>query len=194
MELGKQIKKYRNDLGISQDSLAERVYVSRQTISNWENDKSYPDVNSLLLLSEVFDVSIDILIKGDIKEMKEQINATDREQFEKLSKVFGVFFILSIVSPIPLAYFLSFVGIGIWVILMLVTLYFAFQVEKKKKYFDIQTYKEIIAFSEGKSLDEITKAREEGKRPYQKVLLVIASGVITLVITGVMVWLLGMLL
>lgn len=193
MELGKQIKKYRNDLGISQDILAEKVYVSRQTISNWENDKSYPDVNSLLLLSEVFDVSIDILIKGDIKEMKEQVNAADRKQFEKLGKVFSVFFIISIITPIPLAYFLRFVGVGIWVILMSITLYLAFLVEKKKKYFDIQTYKEIIAFSEGKSLDEIAKAREEGKRPYQKVLLAVIAGVITLIVTILIVWLLGVI-
>ena len=70
MELGKQIKKYRNEFDISQDELAEKVYVSRQTISNWENDKNYPDINSLLRLSEVFHVSIDILIRGDIEEIK----------------------------------------------------------------------------------------------------------------------------
>ena len=51
MELGKQIKKHRQEVQLSQEELAERVYVSRQTISNWENDKSYPDVNSLVLLS-----------------------------------------------------------------------------------------------------------------------------------------------
>ena len=53
MELGNQIKKYRSELQISQEQLADRIYVSRQTISNWENEKSYPDVNSLILLSEV---------------------------------------------------------------------------------------------------------------------------------------------
>lgn len=58
MELGNQIKKYRSELQLSQDQLAERIYVSRQTISNWENEKSYPDVNSLVLLSEVFKTSI----------------------------------------------------------------------------------------------------------------------------------------
>lgn len=42
-----------------QEALAEKVYVSRQTVSNWENDKSYPDVNSLVLLSEVFEISLD---------------------------------------------------------------------------------------------------------------------------------------
>ena len=46
MELGKHIRKYRNDLSLSQDELAEKVFVSRQTISNWENDKSYPDVKT----------------------------------------------------------------------------------------------------------------------------------------------------
>ena len=78
MELGSQIKKHRNELSLSQEELAEKVYVSRQTISNWENDKSYPDVNSLVLLSEVFNVSIDNLIKGDIEIMKEQISSEDR--------------------------------------------------------------------------------------------------------------------
>lgn len=73
MELGKQIKKYRNERSLSQDALAEKIYVSRQTISNWENDKSYPDVNSLVLLSEAFNVSLDRLIKGDVAMMKKQI-------------------------------------------------------------------------------------------------------------------------
>ena len=74
MELGKQIKMYRQEAQLSQEDLADRVYVSRQTISNWENDKSYPDVNSLVLLSEVFHISLDKLIKGDIEMMKSEIN------------------------------------------------------------------------------------------------------------------------
>lgn len=67
MELGKQIKMHRQEAHLSQEELANRVYVSRQTISNWENDKSYPDVNSLVLLSEIFQISLDNLIKGDIE-------------------------------------------------------------------------------------------------------------------------------
>lgn len=183
MELGSQIKKYRNELSLSQDALAEKVYVSRQTISNWENDKSYPDVNSLVLLSEIFHTSIDTLIKGDVKIMKEQVqNKEDRNEFEKLSQIFGGMFLVAIITPIPLAHFLRYYGILIWVLWMAITLYVAILVEKKKKQFDIQTYKEIIAFTEGVKLDEIAKAREEGKRLYQKVLLAIGSGVITLVI------------
>lgn len=92
MELGSQIKKHRNELSLSQEELAEKVYVSRQTISNWENDKSYPDVNSLVLLSEIFNVSIDNLIKGDIEIMKEQIRAEDRKEFESLSHIYAILF------------------------------------------------------------------------------------------------------
>ena len=71
MELSIQIKKYRTELHLSQEELAEKVYVTRQTISNWENEKSYPDIHSLLLLSSLFNVSLDQLIKGDIEKMKE---------------------------------------------------------------------------------------------------------------------------
>ena len=182
MELGKQIKKYRNELSLSQDELAERIYVSRQTISHWENDKSYPDVNSLVLLSEVFATSIDNLIKGDVEIMKEQINSEDRRQFERLSNIYTILFLIMIVSPIPLIHFLRYIGIAIFVVIEAVTLYFAVLVEKHKKKFDIHTYQEIIAFTEGKGLDEIAKAREEGKRPYQKALLAVGAGVLTLVI------------
>ena len=55
MELGSQIKKYRGELKLSQEELAEKVYVTRQTVSNWENEKSYPDIHSLLLLSSLFE-------------------------------------------------------------------------------------------------------------------------------------------
>lgn len=191
MELGRQIKKYRNEISLSQDALAEKIYVSRQTISNWENDKSYPDVKSLVLLSEVFHVSLDQLIKGDVEMMREQISEEDRAKFEHLSQMFTVMFFVAMVTPIPLVHFLSYVGMGIWFIISGVTMYVAILVEKEKKKFDVQTYREIIAFTEGKSLDEIEKAREEGKRPYQKIFLAVGAGVITLVVALLLAWILG---
>ena len=86
MELGKQIKKYRQESQLSQEELANRVYVSRQTISNWENDKSYPDVTSLVLLSEVFQISLDKLIKGDIDTMKEVIKQEEIKKVQSLRR------------------------------------------------------------------------------------------------------------
>lgn len=182
MELGKQIKKYRNELSLSQDELAEKIFVSRQTISNWENNKTYPDIHSLVLLSEVFGTSIDNLIKGDVKIMKEQVKIKDRKKLEKLTLVYGGLFLLVMILPIPLVHFLKYVGLGIWIALLVVAFYFANLVDRKKKQFDIQTYREIIVFMEGKKLDEIAKAREEGKRPYQKLFMTICAGVFTFVI------------
>lgn len=56
MEISTQIKKYRNAMELSQEDLAEKIYVTRQTISNWENGKNYPDIHSLLLLSSLLSV------------------------------------------------------------------------------------------------------------------------------------------
>ena len=63
-----------------------------------------------------------------------------------------------------------------------ITMYWALKVEKIKKDNDIQTYKEIVAFSEGKRLDEIQQQREIGKRPYQNILKFIAAAAITAVV------------
>ena len=56
MDIGKRIKKYREQQNISQDELALKIFVSRQTISNWETNKSYPDIKSLTMLSNIFNV------------------------------------------------------------------------------------------------------------------------------------------
>ncbi|MGI2264988.1 helix-turn-helix transcriptional regulator, partial [Staphylococcus cohnii] len=74
MELSKQIQKYRKEKKLSQEDLAEKIHVTRHTISNWERNKNIPDLNSLILLSEIFNTSLDDLVKGDIKVMKTQVN------------------------------------------------------------------------------------------------------------------------
>lgn len=190
MEIGKQIKKYRNEMGFSQDELAEKIFVSRQTISNWENDRNYPDVKSLVMLSALFSVSLDILIKGDLEEMKEKVKTEGIADFKHDSTIFGVLMVLLILLPVPLIKFAGYIGIGIYVLLAVITIYYAILVEKHKKSFDIQTYKEIIAFSEGKNLNEIEKSHEFGKRPYQKFLLAMGAGLLAIIISVIMLCLL----
>ncbi|MEG0386668.1 MAG: helix-turn-helix transcriptional regulator, partial [Solibacillus sp.] len=73
MNLSNQIKKYRTREQFSQEELAEKLYVSRQTISNWENERSYPDIHNLLLMSVLFNVSLDDLVKGDIEIMRNEL-------------------------------------------------------------------------------------------------------------------------
>ena len=179
MELGKQIKMHRQELHLSQEELSNRIYVSRQTVSNWENDKSYPDVNSLVLLSEIFQISLDNLIKGDIEVMKDVIQKEEIEKMNRYGKTYAIMLIATAVSAVPLFMWLGVWAFIPWGIIWAISLYFAFKVEKVKKDNDVQTYKEIVAFSEGKLLDDIQKQREIGKRPYQKILLVIGSAAVT---------------
>lgn len=58
MELQERLVSLRNQSQLSQEALAEKLYVSRQTISNWERRKTYPDINSLLLIAAYFDISL----------------------------------------------------------------------------------------------------------------------------------------
>ncbi len=71
MELGKRIAEIRKERGLTQEGLAEICSVTRQTISNWENGKSYPDLETLVLISDTFDVSLDAMLKGDRKMVSE---------------------------------------------------------------------------------------------------------------------------
>lgn len=189
MEVKEQIRAYRSSLGLSQEELAAAVYVTRQTVSNWETGKSYPDIQSLLRLSARYGVSLDQLIKGDAERMKEKINDDEIRAFNRLSNVFALMMVLSLLDWAPLAYFLHWWGMALAVILFAFTFFLALRLEKEKKKYDIQSYKEIVAFLEGRRLDEISKAQEVAKRPYQKVLLTLGSAALAAVLTGGLLWL-----
>ena len=181
MELGKRLKEYRARAGMTQDELAEKLFVSRQTISSWENDKSYPDIHSLLMLGDVFGVSLDTLVKGDIEIMKEKIDGETIRSFKRDSNIFAVLLVAVAVSLIPLSRWAGIWGIGVWVLLFAAAMFYAVKLEKVKKQQDIRTYQEIVAFTNGEKLDGIEKAREEGKRNYQKgaaVLICAAAGLL----------------
>ena len=186
MELGNRIKKFREKINLSQEELAEKVYTSRQTISNWENDKTYPDINSLKLLSNIFDVSLNNLIEGDIESMKKIVEENDIKGFKMLSWIFTIEMLIMTLSAYPLMKLTGIIGIAIWILFTIITIVTAFSLERIKKQYNIQTYKEIIAFYERKELSHDEKNIEFGKRPYQKILLAICSGIIALLVMLVM--------
>ena len=189
MELGSQIRKRRQALGLSQDELAARVYATRQSVSNWENGKTCPDIKSLLLLAEVFSATLDDLVKGDIAEMKKQIDDEEKAAFRRDSNIFTALFAAMLVTCVPLVMLWRWRGLAAWSVLAAVAFAWSFRVERWKKKFDIQTYREIVAFTEGRTLTEIEKAREAGKRPYQKALLAAGSGLLGVVVSIIMLWL-----
>ena len=63
--IGKTIKKIRAERGMTQEQLAERLHVTRQAVSNWEQGKTQPDVETLSSMAEVFEVSVEELIYGN---------------------------------------------------------------------------------------------------------------------------------
>ena len=77
MDIGGKIKKSRTDAKITQEQAAQALGISRQTISNWENEKSYPDILSVIKLSDLYKVSLDELLKGDIKMIRHLAESTN---------------------------------------------------------------------------------------------------------------------
>ena len=77
MELGKKLRQARQEAGLTQEQAAERLFVSRQTISNWENEKTYPDITSVVRLSDLYSISLDELLKGDDKMLEHLEESTD---------------------------------------------------------------------------------------------------------------------
>ena len=77
MEIGKKLKDARMKSGFTQETVAEKVNVSRQTISNWENEKSYPDIISVIELSSLYSISLDDLLKGDERMMEHLEESTN---------------------------------------------------------------------------------------------------------------------
>ena len=185
MELGGQIKRHRTRLGLSQEELADRIFVTRQSVSNWENGRTYPDLQSLLRLSDLFGLSLDELIKGDIETMKEEINKLEIQKMNRWGGILALLMLTLMLLPSPLLKLLDTAGfLLVMAPLFLVGMAVALKVEKIKKDNDVHTYKEILAFSEGRRLDELDKAVEKGKRPYQALVAALSSALLTLLAAG----------
>lgn len=185
MELGGQIKRHRTRLGLSQEELADRIFVTRQSVSNWENGRTYPDLQSLLRLSDLFGLSLDELIKGDIETMKEEINRLEIQKMNRWGGILALLMLTLMLLPAPLLKLLDTAGfLLVMAPLFLVGMAVALKVEKIKKDNDVHTYKEIVAFSEGKRLDELDKAVEKGKRPYQALVAALSSALLALLAAG----------
>lgn len=80
MEIGTKLREARVKSGFTQEKVAEDIRVSRQTISNWETEKSYPDIVNVILLSDLYSISLDELLKGDddlMKHLEESTNTVN---------------------------------------------------------------------------------------------------------------------
>ncbi|MGK0605416.1 helix-turn-helix domain-containing protein [Enterococcus gilvus] len=190
MNLSKQIKRLREEAGFSQEELSEKIYVSRQTISNWENERSYPDIHNLLLLSVLFDVTLDELVKGDVETMKKVIK---KDEMDKYSWI-----MLGTIGAAAILFgpaWKLFGEKGLWIpfILWAIGMWAAIKIEKIKKATNVKTYKEIVAYMEGDDVEAKRKERHFGKDLMAKTLIVV---VFTAIVSGVVLlslWVSGLL-
>lgn len=147
MELQNRLVELRKERGLSQENLAEKLYVSRQTISNWETGKTYPDINSLVLMATYFDISLDHLVKGDLPIMKQ---ALEQKLLKKwLSVLVLTYFAFSVAYPTrylldsnQFSLLITFLG-GL-------VLFSLFQVCYMIKRYSLTTYTDLINFLNGK--------------------------------------------
>jgi len=193
MELGKNIKNLRAQYNYSQEDLAELVYVSRQTISKWETNKNYPDLNSLILLSKAFNTTIDNLIKGDLEIMKYKIKEDETRKFKRdmiagsVCALLGIFLLFSTQMVFLFGTMPYIIGMLSGILFTIIGCILFIKWDFVQKEFDIQSFKEIVSFSRGETLDEIAKAKEVVKRPYQYALFVMTAIIIALVL-GIILW------
>ena len=103
MEISEKLKEARQESGMTQDQVAEKIMVSRVTVSHWENGKSLPDIVSLISLSDLYGISLDELVKGDSK-MTEKVKK-DAKDANNNKKLIGITAIL--VTAVLLVYGIS---------------------------------------------------------------------------------------
>ena len=127
MEISEKLKEARQKSGMTQDQIAEKIMVSRVTVSHWENGKSLPDIVSLISLSDLYGISLDELVKGDSK-MTEKVkkDAKDADNNKRLIGITGILVIAVLlvygVSMIVGGAFKDFCEGAIWWVLIAIGL------------------------------------------------------------------------
>ena len=119
MEIGKKLKEARQMSGLTQEDVAEKLIVSRQTISNWETEKFYPDILYVLQLSDLYQVSLDELLKGDermIQHLEDSTNVVKSNQKILLAFICNIcllFLFFIFIIPISKSYLLTLLAVAL---------------------------------------------------------------------------------
>ncbi|MEG0283984.1 MAG: DUF3955 domain-containing protein [Erysipelotrichales bacterium] len=100
MDFGEQIKMVRKSEKLTQEQFAIKLNVTRQAVSNWENNKNLPDIGMLILISNVFQISLDQLIKGEdnmnniTKKIINDGSETKKAKYNMITTIIGGIFLL----------------------------------------------------------------------------------------------------
>ncbi len=140
MRIADKIKNARMQKGYTQEQAAENLLVSRQTISNWENGRSLPDIISIIKMSELYELSLDEMMKGDkalLKKVERDVGAVKAEKklikFAWISIVIGTILLIlgEILEGNPFIDFMN--GALPWVLLGLMFLFAILYLNKEER-------------------------------------------------------------
>lgn len=87
MDIGERLKTYRKHNGLTQEQVAEKIYVSRATISSWETNRTFPDIEKIIYLSDLYDISLDKLLKEEPSIMENVKKERKKLKHYKLIKL-----------------------------------------------------------------------------------------------------------
>lgn len=93
MTLGEKIRNYRKQAGLTQEQLADKLFVSRQAITKWESDAGTPDINNIQALAQLFNISVDALLKDEemsLDVIREKIDLSQYQRESKLQTIYNV--------------------------------------------------------------------------------------------------------
>lgn len=96
MVFGEKLKNERNKLGWSQEQLAEQLFVSRQSVSKWENGQNYPSIEVIIKISDLFGLTIDELLRSDEELTKKVIKDSKHLAHPNLKFAFDIIFLLGL--------------------------------------------------------------------------------------------------
>lgn len=86
--LNEILKEKRKELDLTQQHVADHLNVTRQTVSSWEVGKSFPDIPTLIKISDFYQLSLDYMLKGDVNLMKKIQNDTnDLKEYQKIKEI-----------------------------------------------------------------------------------------------------------
>lgn len=137
MNVGEKINILRKKNNLSQDAFANLLHVTRQTVSNWENEKSYPDLETLLKISDEFQISLDELLKDDVAIVKN----IDAEKKKKHS-------LLILICILVFTFFIF----GLWIYQKYKTSHaISFDMEQSKTYQQQETKQSVLDVEIGRA-------------------------------------------
>lgn len=103
--IGEQIKELRNKHHLTQSELGEQLHISRSTIANWESNQNYPDIQTIIELSNLFDISLDQLLKGD-QQVVEKIADDTKIRKNQTKKIIVLYVLATMLLSVILLFLL----------------------------------------------------------------------------------------